>query len=1438
MPESDAKSAVVLELAEEFLERYRRGERPSLKEYADRHPDLAADIRDVFPAMALMENIALRDESLAGSPTGPALTPAAPRLEQFGDYRLIREVGRGGMGIVYEAEQLSLGRHVALKVLPSHALLDPRQLQRFQREAKAVARLHHTNIVPVYGVGEHEGLHYYVMQFIQGLPLDEVLAELRRFRKAKRPTEAYPAKGSPPQPRGGTQDLAAAALAQSLLTGAFQVGAGAAEPAGAAPLPALASPRADGGVAHTAAAPGGPAPRAPASETSVHLPGQSRGSSLSESGRQYWQSVARAGVQVAEALAYASSQGVLHRDIKPSNLLLDLQGTIWVTDFGLAKAASDTEDLTHTGDILGTVRYLAPERFQGQSDIRGDLYSLGLTLYELLTLRPAFAEVDRNKLVKQVMHDEPPRPRKLNPAVPRDLETVVLKAIARDPAHRYQTPAEMAGDLKRFVEDRPVRARQASNAEKFWRWCRRNPVVAGLAACLVLALAGGVVGTSLKWREAESQRRVAVQETRVADAARLEAETARNEAFKARHDSQRQAAELLFDRGVTLAEQGEAAQGLHWMLESLKVGPADAGDLQRLVRTNLAAWGEEVHALRNFLATPDLHVRCLAFSPDGKTFAAGTDDRLQLWDANACKCIGKPLLRKGGFHVVAFSPDGKTLLTGYAQGGAQRWDVTTGALIGEPLPHSGWVRGVAFSSDGKSLLTGSEEGTARLWDAITGKPLQAPFQHDMPVLSVAFSPDGKAVLTGVGSAYLTNGGLDSGRGAVYLWDIASGKQLGPPLIHQWGVPAAAFSPDGQAIVSGNTDGNTAGNALQWDRATGKPKGVPLRHRRGVEHVAFTPDGAVIVTASHYAFGAFLWDVKGQRLGTPLWHQEALESIAISPDGEAILTGGNDSTIRLWQVSRRLSRPIDTSPNSRTEAGARPLAQDRLPNYLLTNVLAYSTDRKTVLVSNGDKIARLWDTHTGQPFGAPLQHPRPVRTVAFSPDGTRVVTSSHDMRSDAATVHLWDAATGRPLAPPIRHTKYVAALAFSPDGRVLAMGDYGKNVRLWDLTTGEPLGEPLPHKGIVFSLTFSPDGQKLAVGTVDSANEVRLWDVATRKPIGGTMPHQNWVVEVAFSKDGKTLLTRSNDRTVRLWNAATSESKSDYLPHPGLYAATLSPDGKTIATGGNDDRVRLWDATTGQPVPGATLVHSSRITALAYIPDGRILGVGCADGSGRLWDVATFRPLGPPLVQRGEIAGVAFLPDGGSFLTTAVDGSTRLWPIPRPLEGDLDRITLQLQVRTGMQMDAGQGIARLDPQTWQARRRQLVALEDTALGAFSSSVSEVAYHEARARDAEQDGATFTALWHLDRLVALRPEDWLLYARRGRAHSAAGHLDRAAAEYRLAAQHVSAEVLLDWYGHRVADCVAAGQDAAALWYQNRMLAAEPKNGRLLGALMLPR
>jgi serine/threonine-protein kinase len=420
---------------------------------------------------------------------------AAAPLQRLGDYRIIREIGRGGMAIVYEAEQESLGRHVALKVLLRHSRLDPRHTARFQREARAAARLHHTNIVPVYGVGEHDGVNYYVMQLIPGQALDQVLREVRRLRR----------RGQCSQPEGadvlqtnavGSIAPSATDVARELLRGGFApIEAGApvssvlglpdAQAAGIESRAESTTIRADRQAPEVSSAP--PA----GSGSSDDGPSLVNSSSLSTSSCLYWRGVARIGEQVAEALQYAHSQGVLHRDIKPSNLLLDLHGTTWVADFGLAKAA-DQADLTHPGDVVGTWRYMAPERFLGESNERSDVYSLGLTLYELLTLHPAFDGSSREELIHQIRSGVPPPPRKVNRDVPRDLETIVLKAIERDPATRYQSGGELAEDLRRLLDDRPIQARRCSPAERAWRWSRRNPALAGvtaLAAALLIAVA-------------------------------------------------------------------------------------------------------------------------------------------------------------------------------------------------------------------------------------------------------------------------------------------------------------------------------------------------------------------------------------------------------------------------------------------------------------------------------------------------------------------------------------------------------------------------------------------------------------------------------------------------------------------------------------------------------------------------------------------------------------------------------------------------------------------------------------------------------------------------------------------------------------------------------------------------------------------------------------
>lgn len=465
-------------LADEFMARQRQGECPTIDEYAARYPELAEEIRVLFPTIAALEKLKVRQQR---TPDG-RVSLAGCRLERLGDFRVIREIGRGGMGIVYEAEQESLARRVAVKVLPRQSLVDRRHLQRFQREARTAAGLHHTNIVPVFGVGQQDGFHYYVMQYIDGVGLDRVLARL----------EHGPA---------GASGEGLSGVVRELLD--EQEGPSPASPeSSAGPLSPSATPRDELfqttlPVRSQATMSGGPLPAVPRPSA----PPGSAGANTP--GASYWDSVARIGMQIAEALQYAHAKGTLHRDIKPANLIVDAQGVVWVADFGLAQAL-EHEPVSRSGDIVGTLAYMAPEQLQGRADRRSDLYSLGLTLYELLTLRPAFQDADRARLLQRIARDVPLRPRQVRPEIPRDLETIVLKAIAHEPGHRYASAEELAADLHCFLEDRPIQARRVTAAERWWRWCRRNPVVASLSATAATLLVLVAVTASVGYARTSS----------------------------------------------------------------------------------------------------------------------------------------------------------------------------------------------------------------------------------------------------------------------------------------------------------------------------------------------------------------------------------------------------------------------------------------------------------------------------------------------------------------------------------------------------------------------------------------------------------------------------------------------------------------------------------------------------------------------------------------------------------------------------------------------------------------------------------------------------------------------------------------------------------------------------------------------------------------------
>ena len=511
MNSSDHQTSIE-DIVESFQNRLEAGERPSIEEYKQKYPDLSDRIDAVLPAIVALEGF--DSQSSRGK---LAFDDSVPEI--LGEYKILQEIGRGGMGIVFEAIHTTMRRKVALKVLPKSSASKTNYINRFLTEARSAGQLHHTNIVPVFEVGEVNGLHFYTMQFIQGHNLDRIIDDIRVLRKMS-PSgwqDQRGQKSTDKNARGQSTQLATADLSRSIAANLLRnhpidqqttVSLPSSDHSEAAQnrppfdenhslLPETQSlHRLDSDsqqVALTAESGVSDTSRDFASDSNPRL-GSASNTSVNRQRGNYHQRVASVGIQVAEALEYAHRHGVLHRDIKPANLILDTDDNVWVTDFGLAKL--DTDDLTKTGDIVGTLRYMAPERFDGLADPRSDIYSLGLTLYELCTLRCAF-ENGRGTLVKDVADSSVIPPRKLDESIPADLETIILKAIDAQPERRYQNAAALADDLELFLADRPIQARRITAAERLWRLCRRNPVTAALTASSLLLLLTVAIGSTL-----------------------------------------------------------------------------------------------------------------------------------------------------------------------------------------------------------------------------------------------------------------------------------------------------------------------------------------------------------------------------------------------------------------------------------------------------------------------------------------------------------------------------------------------------------------------------------------------------------------------------------------------------------------------------------------------------------------------------------------------------------------------------------------------------------------------------------------------------------------------------------------------------------------------------------------------------------------------------
>jgi len=460
----------VIQEVETYREALLVGKNPDRQQLLERFPAIAGELAACLDGLEFLRNLAPDVDQQARQLGGDtAAHRQSPLSGTLGDFRILREIGRGGMGVVYEAEQVSLRRRVALKTLPFAAVLDSRQLQRFQNEALAAASLRHPNIVQVHSVGCERGVHYYAMDYVEGETLAELIHQLRSLRGPKEQEEAL----EPP---------AVSALTQDLLSGRFAPGK---------EKPSVSAATADSAIAE-------PERVSPSAETKRELQAL-RSTERHPRNPGFFRSVASWGIQAAEALDHAHQLGVVHRDIKPSNLLIDTEGRLLVTDFGLAQTQTGA-NLTMTGDVLGTLRYMSPEQAAGRARLVGhhtDIYSLGVTLYELLTLDPPFPGEDRQSVLRQITDEEPPHPRSVNPVIPKDLETIVLKAMAKEPHARYGTARELADDLKRFLADEPIRARRPTLAERATKWARRHRAATIAAACVFLALL--ILGAAAGW---------------------------------------------------------------------------------------------------------------------------------------------------------------------------------------------------------------------------------------------------------------------------------------------------------------------------------------------------------------------------------------------------------------------------------------------------------------------------------------------------------------------------------------------------------------------------------------------------------------------------------------------------------------------------------------------------------------------------------------------------------------------------------------------------------------------------------------------------------------------------------------------------------------------------------------------------------------------------